>query len=202
MNLNKYISMQLINYPYLYYFNTFKRAQLEVLNQIFNTVGNGLGWHKETGTMVEIGWAEFNEYISSSWVCIGKLNEPKFSKEIITSDNYSSIMKKLPPYINSRSLANLNITPGEKPTPLTKEFTPYSVMYNGKLQYLPDNIEKSWLEGANIIYKETLNFYLDGKDDKRIMLSYKKREKLSNKLQLSVLAKIKHRLNFLNSKNK
>ena len=182
MNLNKYVSECIIDHPNLYYYSTFKRSQLEVLDSIFNTIGNGMAWHTETGTMVELEWVESNKFVSNRWVCWGKIYKPIYEGEIITSDNFNRVMKKLLPNID----------------PPTSEFTPYGTLYGGSLHYLPNNIEKSWLEGTNIIYNAIYEFYVNGNDDNRNDVGYKGNNKADNTKQLNSLKIIKKRLDVLN----
>ena len=181
MNLHRYISECIITYPNLYYHNTFKRSQLEVLDDTFNVIGNDMTWHKETGTMIELRLVDNKEFTSEGWTCWGKTNELSCGGEIITSDNFDRITKKL--------LYDIK--------PSTSEFTPYSILHKGALHHLPDNIEKSWLEGANIIYDTLYEFYSKGLNDKRNHFLYKDRGKVDNIKQLNLLEVIRERLNVL-----
>ena len=187
MKFEEAFSRSLYKYPGLFYNKSWKRCRQLVMDLMFVVIGNGYAWHDETGEMVISDEAEHEYYVEGEgWRARGELNEtpPKY---ILTKKNFKVAKKDA-----SEEDKDLFKRLWRKTNP----WVTYGVDSGGKICYLPDNIEDSWLQAAKEMLGYLREFYESDRPDIKAMAT----EQDNRAVCIEKLAEIDLRIKEIESK--
>jgi hypothetical protein len=230
MNLEENITKSILEYPGLYLCKTYKESRLEVLDHLFNTLGGGYGWHKETGTLIEDECAQYRNFNDEGWAYSGRIQYEKIPEEIMTEENFERLIDTIPPEPPCESRIKMWEIIGRgkgEPYPQPEyqtaygyyeklkgfsgsdkeySFDPYPIGHNGNLYYIPDNISDDYLQGAEEILAANIEFYENNGDDYDNVLGGDKRTPAevnqSCMNALFILAEIKEKIETIKRERK
>lgn len=177
MNLEKQITKNILEWPILFLHRTFKNSRLFVLDHLFNIVGNGYTWHKESGQIQ---------------ILDEKVKEKNVPEITMTEKNFKELTKNINKSETAYHFYKNDIG--------CEVFIPYPINYKGNLHYIPDNIENSWLKGAEEILIANQNFYYRVKSKTPIRINNIKYTKEYCESELAFLESIKKRIEILKEK--
>jgi len=133
VNLDRYISQQIRQWPLLFRDVDYEKSRTKVLDHLFLTIGNGYEW-AEDGTMV----AHYEESDPASDLL--EFEEDFFTRPMLQPHEWGGVTTE----IDQRS---------------DHPWVPYSICKFSKIVTIPNNVRPDWLAAAREIYSKTVEFW-------------------------------------------